>query len=159
MFPIDGYPENEKERSIWFKKQDYLFHYGYLMLKTFECKSRFYNARNIFTFLPKLLLRLTYGVCFKTPYFCKIIDERAKANNFSTSSTAGCSVGLYRRKIEVAKRESFEKAITKSFEGKEYPIPENYDDILSSIYGKDYMTPPPKDQQITFHNERIFLKK
>ena len=129
------------------------------MLKTFECKSPFYASKNFFTFFPKIILRLTFGICFKTPYFCKIIDQRAKANDFQKSSTAGCSVGLYRRKIEVAKRENFEKASTKTFVGKEYPIPENYDDILSSIYGKDYMTPPPKDKQTTFHNERIFFKK
>ena len=159
VFPIDGYPEDEKERKKWFKKQDFLFHYGYIMLKTFECKSRFFNARNIFTYLPKLVLRITYGVCFKTPFFCKIIDERAKANDFKKSTTAGCSISLYRRKIELAKRESFEKAITKSFEGKDYPIPENYDDILTSIYGKDYMTPPPEDQRICFHHERVFFKK
>ncbi|MBR5646576.1 MAG: LicD family protein [Treponema sp.] len=159
VFPLDGYPENEKQRNRWFKKQDFLFHYFYLVLKSFECKSRFFAARNIFTFIPKFFLRITIGLFLKSSDICKVLDNRAKAFNFETSSLVGCSIALYRRKIETAKRQSFDETILKSFEGKEYCIPKNYDDVLISLYGKDYMTPLPEDQRVTFHHERIYFKK
>ncbi len=158
IFPIDGYPEDEKERKKWFKKQDFLFHYGYLLIKTFECKSRFFCARNVLSFFIKFFLRFTVGVFVKTPYICKVIDDRAKANDFSDSSIAGCSVALYSRKIEIARKASYEELVLKTFEGKEYYIPKDFDDVLTSIYGKDYMTPPPEDKRIPEHEERIFLR-
>ncbi len=158
VFPIDGYPLSEKARNKYFKHQDFIFHFIYLFTKACECKTPYLGAKNIFVFIIKLFLKYTVCLFLHTPAVCKWLDKRAKKNDFNTSETAGCSMGLYRRKIEVANRRSFEESILKTFEGKEYPIPKNYDDVLSSIYGKNYMTPPPKEKQIAEHYEKIYWK-
>ena len=47
----------------------------------------------------------------------------------------------------------FEKKY-KDFEGKQYVIPAGYDNVLTSLYG-DYMTPPPKEKQVSNHKEKV----
>lgn len=41
------------------------------------------------------------------------------------------------------------------FELKKYPIPYDYDYVLTKIYGKDYMIVPPKDKQRTHYPTKI----
>ena len=158
IFPIDGYPASEKDTNRYIKKQDFIFHYFYMFIKTCECKSYRLGATNIFVYIIKLILKYTIGLFLHTPAICKWLDNNARKNDFSTSEKAGCSLALYRRKLEAADRKSFEEPVLKSFEGKEYYIPKNYDDVLTSLYGKDYMTPPPKEKQITVHFERFYKR-
>lgn len=49
------------------------------------------------------------------------------------------------------KKEWFEKAIYKEFEGQLMPIPIGYDEYLKMAFG-DYMKLPPKEKQIPEHN-------
>lgn len=48
------------------------------------------------------------------------------------------------------RRESFESLIEMDFEGHQFLAFEDYDEILTKLYG-DYMTPPPKDEQKSNH--------
>ena len=48
------------------------------------------------------------------------------------------------------RRDSFEKTVMLEFEGKEYPGPANYDEVLTNIYG-NYMQLPPEDKQKPHH--------
>ncbi len=41
----------------------------------------------------------------------------------------------------------FSKSIEKEFWGHLFPVPEQYDKVLQTSYGDDYMTPPPIDQR------------
>ncbi len=50
----------------------------------------------------------------------------------------------YRR--SVFKREWFSELTEATFEGKRYPIPKHYDEILKTLYG-DYMTPPADSEK------------
>ena len=43
------------------------------------------------------------------------------------------------------------------FEGKEFPIPEGYDEILTNTYG-DYMKLPPENEQVPKHDFKVLLK-
>ncbi len=45
----------------------------------------------------------------------------------------------------------------KDFEGKKYVIPKGYNNVLTALYG-DYMTPPPKDKQVSNHKEKVVYK-
>ena len=49
------------------------------------------------------------------------------------------------------------KIIDGEFEGRVFPIPENYDEILSAIYG-DYMQLPPVEQRVSNHGFKAFWK-
>lgn len=156
IFPIDGYPLTEKETLKYFKKQDFIFKYLYMFIKTCECKTYRLGAKKFFIYIIKIILKYTVGLFLHTPTICKWLDNNAKRNDFSSSTKAGCSLALYRHRLETADRKSFEEPILKSFEGKEYFIPKNYDDVLTSLYGKDYMIPPPKDKQISVHFEHFY---
>ena len=57
----------------------------------------------------------------------------------------------------IAQRQSFTESISKSFCGYEFPVPKEYDKILTELYG-DYMVLPPKDKQIAHHNYKIYLR-
>lgn len=54
-------------------------------------------------------------------------------------------------------RSDFEEFIYHDFEGGKFRIPKNYDKILTATYG-DYMTPPPKEKQITHHSNNCYWK-
>lgn len=43
------------------------------------------------------------------------------------------------------------------FNGKKFPVPNNYDYVLTKIYGKNYMQLPPKEKRITHNPVRIKL--
>ena len=45
-------------------------------------------------------------------------------------------------------RDSFTKLTTALFEGQYFPIPENYDECLTRLYG-DYMTIPNQEERVT----------
>ncbi len=45
----------------------------------------------------------------------------------------------------------FAELIDAEFEGDRFPIPKNYDAVLTAHYG-DYMTPPPPEKQISRHD-------
>lgn len=59
-----------------------------------------------------------------------------------------CHRGRYWPKFT---RADVEELIPAEFEGKQYPIPKNYDDILRRCYG-DYMELPPEDKRQPTHN-------
>ena len=51
------------------------------------------------------------------------------------------------------KQSWFEKAIEMDFNGRNFCVPQNYDEILRVLYG-DYMQLPPEDKRIT-HGARL----
>lgn len=56
-----------------------------------------------------------------------------------------------RFKAYLVKIKDMEDTIDGNFEGFKLPIPRNYDEILTRLYG-DYMTPPPIEKQIPMHS-------
>lgn len=48
-------------------------------------------------------------------------------------------------------KKAFEKAVYKSFEGYQMPVPQGYDDYLRIAFG-DYMKLPPKEKQVAHHD-------
>ena len=48
----------------------------------------------------------------------------------------------------------FEPATTLTFEGREYPVPKNYDKVLRGVFG-DYMQLPPEDKRAAHNPGRI----
>ena len=50
------------------------------------------------------------------------------------------------------------KSILHKFENYEFFIPEGYHEYLTGVY-KDYMTPPPKEKQVTHHYSVEYWKE
>lgn len=144
IFIIDGYSSNRIIRNMHFRIQNFIFNSLYKRSMVWndysgwkKAASRLLNSR----FLSRLVY-LHAGLW--------------KAEN---SEYAGCMVGLYRGKMELAKATGFLKSIDGTFEGEFFPIPCNYDEVLCSLYGRDYMTPPPIDKRTSTHTSYLIWRK
>ncbi len=58
---------------------------------------------------------------------------------------------------ELSRSANFDNCVNADFEDRKYMIPVGYDDYLNTVYG-DYMTPPPKEKQITHHSAIAYWK-
>ena len=58
----------------------------------------------------------------------------------------------------IFKKEWFENVVPLPFEGRSYPAPVGYDDLLRQLYG-DYMKLPPENQQISHHAFKAWYKE
>lgn len=151
VFPIDGYPQNVSDREKWFSEQKSIFFDLYLSNVQFEL----YGNKNPIMYLFNKMKNMYIN----SNKAAVLVDENSKKNKFESSDYAGCSVGIFRGKPEIAKRESFDYSIEMEFEGKKYPVPIGWKDILTSIYGPDFMTPPPEDKRQTTHDEIYYKRK
>lgn len=68
----------------------------------------------------------------------------------------GYSAGKYGM-AEIHPAELFEESTLMEFEGKKYPAPLRYTEILSQIYGSDCMELPPESKRVSNHNVDVFL--
>ena len=151
IFPIDGFYTDIEDRNKWFTKHKEFFFNWYLSNVFFEL----YGTKNIKLFFKNLIK----NIYLDSNKAAKKVDENAKNIDFETSEYAGCSVGIFRGKPEVAKRESFDYGIELEFEGKKYLAPVGWKDILISIYGPDFMIPPSEDKRQTTHEEKFYKRK
>lgn len=148
IFIIDGYSNNTTLRKIHFAIQKRLFK-EFIRLGT-------KNTDN--DNLIKKRLRQMYQTLFTQRMMAKCVNSFAGFWNMENVEYAGCMVGLYRNKIELAKAKSFLEAKEGEFEGKKFPIPSNADDVLKSIYGPEYMTPPPLEKRASTHTSYVIWK-
>lgn len=63
----------------------------------------------------------------------------------------------YGYKKETHSKKSFEEYIDVKFENIDVMILKDYDKVLKTTFG-DYMTPPPKEKQITHHSMKMYWK-
>lgn len=95
-----------------------------------------------------------------------IVPDRiliARINNNSKSNKSGdnayiCNFAGAWGVREISKASDFSSVIDAVFEGRKYMIPVGYDDYLRTVYG-DYMTPPPKEKQVTHHDNVAYWRK
>lgn len=59
---------------------------------------------------------------------------------------------------ELTESNNFRLTIDTEFEGRKYKIPIGYDDYLKTVYG-NYMTPPPKEKQVSHHSSVAYWKE
>jgi len=67
---------------------------------------------------------------------------------YITHLTNGASKNTYNRYM--MKKVEFYNTINVNFEQGNFPIPKNYDEVLTRLFG-DYMTPPPVNEQLAHH--------
>jgi lipopolysaccharide cholinephosphotransferase len=99
---------------------------------------------------------LFYFISYRT--LQKLVRRIVAKYPFETSNYAYDVVNpAYKRPVH-CRRETYEQYIDVPFEGRTYKSIANYDAYLKKHYG-DYMKLPPKEQQISNHDYRVWWKK
>ena len=140
FFILDPVPEKGLKRKWWFLR----LHMLQGMMKKKVDYSRF-NLKN------KILLFGTHimGLPFSTAWKAKMYDK------WSTSVKEGndlcMSNGAFELMMHIWHPEQFEEKIKVPFESLECSIPAKWDEVLTILFGPDYMTPPPEAERVAKH--------
>lgn len=78
--------------------------------------------------------------------------------DFDTCADCGYVIGYYFTQ-EIWSADSFHKAMEMPFEGENFRVPSGWKTYLESLYGKDYMTPPPESERIPLHNFKAYIRE
>ncbi len=149
VFPFDGFVGTKKEivrlnRRVCFYKK-------ILTLKHLKLDNRRRVEKNAIVTVGRLLYLIPDKLLIKA------IHRRAgNETNFVDCDFVCNYTGAWGQR-EISRAENFYNTVSMPFEGREYRIPVGFDEYLSTIYG-DYMTPPPKEKQITHHVSKAYWK-
>jgi len=139
IFPLD----DTKKKSFLLKVRKQFFNFSVFSRRRIIAENR---SNYMLYSISKLFSVRTWG---------RFADKAAKAQNnkgFCYYSNFGSQYDIYKQTMP---KEWFGKGKYIEFENKKFCVPEDYDRILVSIYGKKYMEIPPEDRRITHHPDRI----
>ena len=145
VFPFDDYKDVNKETT----KLDMCRRLSVYTL--YGIRNKDAGVKNLARYLLLIVFRLTR---------VKIWNKRL--NNFSKASVDSGYIDYlmeskrYSTKID---SKSLDKVIDSKFENRIYRIPQEYDHILTTIYGSDYMEIPPVEKRIQHDNFVAYIKK
>lgn len=104
-----------------------------------------------------ILAKITpIGVTRKFTRDCIDFSEQYNGNNNCEYVMSNCTP--YGASKETHKISNFSNYIDTDFEGIKVMIIKDYDEVLKRVFN-DYMTPPPKDMQITHHFMKTYWKE
>ncbi|MBQ8622050.1 MAG: LicD family protein [Oscillospiraceae bacterium] len=146
IFPVDNAPDSEfllKMRSLIIDKVNFLYQYRFQeRSKTATWKMRLFQA--LISLIPP----------WNEMKFKKVYDQYLqKYNTKQTENVVYLSNRKYMRKL-IPKR-CFESTVLLEFEGEMFPAPGGWQEVLTRLYGKDFMKLPPRDQQVTVHGSAV----
>ncbi|MGM9735059.1 MAG: phosphorylcholine transferase LicD [Candidatus Cryptobacteroides sp.] len=133
VFPIDGAPDDPRERKEFYRKA---WHYKHRL--SLNQKSMMPSIRHNGPMLARIEAKMR-----PLEYWKRKAEETCRMYPFEQSGTAGAATGLYKER-EAMPREVFESYTRLRFEDTELSCIREWDHYLTSLYG-DYMT-PPRDQ-------------
>lgn len=147
VFPVDGYPENDKKaEKFWRQVRFYrrIVYYNYGTSAQFKGLKKF--VRKLFSVFAK-----AYGCKRAIGKIKRLIDKYP----YECSPYIGVvSWGIYGIKERIAP-DSFTKIVEVEFEGNKFSAIANWHDYLSGIYG-DYIQLPPENKRYTHHIKAYF---
>lgn len=146
VFPLDGYPNQEKE-IIAFEKKKIIYE---LHRSIKYCYNRFSkeNIRHPKAILAYMLYRL-FG-CWKNTSKESEKFHQLASSYWSRESTLWCNHGNWQGKLEYADKAQYGKGKWVMFEGLRVKIPEKYDEYLTQKYG-DWRLDLPEDKKVAPH--------
>ena len=140
FFILDPVPATGLKRKLWFLR----LHMLQGMMKKNVDYSRFGWKNKILLFTTHLM-----GLPFSTEQKAKWYDK------WSTSVKEGndlcMSNGAFELMMHIWHPEQFEEKIKVPFESLECLIPKKWDEVLTILFGPDYMTPPPESERVAKH--------
>ncbi len=148
VFPLDGVPEGKIEFHIW-KNKAMLFSKLFTlsqMQKNFSTKGKsigeYRTKKEKFIFI---FLKLHGQNLLNSNYLWNALDRELKKYKYSSSDRLINFCGNWRMK-EMFEKNVYGKGMLFQFEGFKLNGPENYDFVLSQMYG-DYMVLPPEEKR------------
>lgn len=150
IFPIDGLPADISEVEEIYRK---VFFYRRLYVLS---SARLGEGKSTLHKYAKYILKP--AVClYGRARLSRKIEAIAKEHSYETSDYVGAVTwGLYGVGERMLKSE-YEKAVTVTFEGYEFPAMSCWDSYLTGIYG-EYMTPPPPEKRQT-HDMVVYVRE
>ena len=151
VFPLDYCSDNYDETCAYGKKVG--FYRKIVDIKNVAINKKRNSSKNITLFLLKVLTGLLprrwaiKRICF--------LSEQFKSKK---SKYVGQFTKMTYESREVYESEWFDISIDAPFEGRQYSIPDDYDNVLKTEFG-DYMKLPPKDKQVTHHVNNAWWKE
>ena len=145
VFPFDDYKDVNKEIT----KLDM---YRRLSVYTlYGIRNKEAGIKNIVRYLMLVAFRLTrvkiwnkkLNDCSKAPVNSEYIDYLMESKKYSTKIDA----------------KALDEVVECRFEDRVYNIPKDYDHILTTIYGSDYMEIPPLEKRIQHDDFVAYIKK
>ena len=140
FFILDSVPPAGWKRKLWYLK----LHVLQGMMKKNVDYSRFSLKNKIMLFATHIL-----GLPFSTEWKAKMYEKISTQN--PPSSEVCMSNGAFGLGQHIWNPEQFKEKITVKFEDVDVLIPAKYDEVLTVLYGPDYMTPPPVEERVAKH--------
>lgn len=153
IFPVDGLGDTQEEAVKSFNKRE--FKRELLVAANWKKFSRS-KSRSILI-EPIRLAFFLISRFVKPAKMIKNVENYYRNIDFDQSKYAGVMCGAYRKK-EIMPQDIFAECIEVQFEDKAFQAFKEYDRYLTHLYG-DYMTPPPKEKQITHHDFEAYYKE
>lgn len=156
VFPLDGVPDDEQALRRWIKKCEmrkimFAASNAHYTAATEEFKKKRSplksKMRNVF-------LKLRLDRLISTKWAWKRLDKAVTEYDYNASGRIMNAMCFYGRNKELFSKEVFGKGTQLPFEDFTVNAPENYDFVLTQIYG-DYMTPPPEEKRDHHHIQII----
>ena len=140
FFILDALPMNPLHRKVR------LLHLHLLqgMLKK-NCDYSRFSLKNRLMLRATHILGLPFTIRWKTKRYERVSTATKSGNDLHMSN------GAFKLMTHVWHPEQFEEKVEAPFEDVTCLIPKKWDEVLTVLFGKDYMTPPPKDQQVAKH--------
>ena len=146
IFPVDGYEDD----SVFKDKMTRLIKKRQLSCYTFKGIT---NTKSILNSLIRYISVIIFYFT-NTNKYIRGIDELAQSRKVDDYELVDYLIYKDMNK-PVWKREWLKQTITGVFEGKEFMIPENYHEILTSDYG-DYTQLPPVELRFSHHDFQLW---
>ena len=144
IFPLDGLGNSEEAKNLHYKKIKSLIDLHLTMV----CALR--KGRSWKKNAAVLLARLIPGFILSPRKVAAKLEALRRQYTFDGSAYISNTAGAWGAK-ENFPREVFGTPTLYAFEDMEVFGPEQFDAYLSGMYG-DYMTPPPKEKQVSHHD-------
>ena len=146
IFPVDGYEDD----SVFKDKMTRLIKKRQLSCYTFKGIT---NTKSILNSLIRYISVIVFYFT-NTNKYIRGIDELAQSRKVDDYELVDYLIYKDMNK-PVWKREWLKQTITGVFEGKEFMIPKNYHEILTSDYG-DYTQLPPVELRFSHHDFQLW---